>query len=338
MADSTLWLRRCICCWNPEQPQPSPSLPHPVLLCACTACTAPCLLQGDHLAVADRRAAPPQAHAPGRWVGAPACSLPACLFSAAAAAGPTSGGVLHPLPACHACSSIGHCRYSFCLTLWSRACGPPCPSCCAACHVRGSSLSGLRAGVLQPCPGWLRDLPVCLPARLCTLPECYPQLSMLIAAAACPRFACPALPQCSLLLNEAAIAALLTPLLSACLPCPALLASAASLKKHTGRELPIDACPIRFGSWMGGDRDGNPNVTAKVRPGLLHWLPVLCPSRFPRHFLCRQQHLPSLPWKTKALHLSTRACRRRMTWRACPAGWPLTCTSRRWMPCALSCL
>ena len=39
---------------------------------------------------------------------------------------------------------------------------------------------------------------------------------------------------------------------------------AGSLKKHTGRELPIDACPIRFGSWMGGDRDGNPNVTAKV--------------------------------------------------------------------------
>lgn len=37
-----------------------------------------------------------------------------------------------------------------------------------------------------------------------------------------------------------------------------------ALKKHTGRELPLRATPIKFGSWMGGDRDGNPNVTAKT--------------------------------------------------------------------------
>ncbi len=37
-----------------------------------------------------------------------------------------------------------------------------------------------------------------------------------------------------------------------------------SLKKHTGQPLPLDSSPIRFGSWMGGDRDGNPNVTPEV--------------------------------------------------------------------------
>ncbi|PKA55132.1 Phosphoenolpyruvate carboxylase 4 [Apostasia shenzhenica] len=38
----------------------------------------------------------------------------------------------------------------------------------------------------------------------------------------------------------------------------------AALKKHTGRPLPLTCTPIKFGSWMGGDRDGNPSVTSKV--------------------------------------------------------------------------
>ncbi|MGZ3797125.1 MAG: phosphoenolpyruvate carboxylase [Pseudobdellovibrionaceae bacterium] len=36
------------------------------------------------------------------------------------------------------------------------------------------------------------------------------------------------------------------------------------LRKHTGHSLPLDSCPIRFDSWMGGDRDGNPAVTAEM--------------------------------------------------------------------------
>ncbi|MHC4832074.1 MAG: phosphoenolpyruvate carboxylase, partial [Planctomycetota bacterium] len=37
-----------------------------------------------------------------------------------------------------------------------------------------------------------------------------------------------------------------------------------ALERHTGQGLPIDVAPVRFGSWMGGDRDGNPFVTPEI--------------------------------------------------------------------------
>tara|TARA_R110002110_G_scaffold415561_2_gene650867 strand:- start:69395 stop:72040 length:2646 start_codon:yes stop_codon:yes gene_type:complete len=43
----------------------------------------------------------------------------------------------------------------------------------------------------------------------------------------------------------------------------------AALFESCGEHLPLDVAPVSFVSWMGGDRDGNPNVTAKVTEEVL---------------------------------------------------------------------
>ncbi len=42
-----------------------------------------------------------------------------------------------------------------------------------------------------------------------------------------------------------------------------------TLCQATGKNLAIDTAPVCFASWLGGDRDGNPNVTAKITSEVL---------------------------------------------------------------------
>ncbi|CAA6800559.1 MAG: Phosphoenolpyruvate carboxylase (EC, partial [uncultured Thiotrichaceae bacterium] len=41
------------------------------------------------------------------------------------------------------------------------------------------------------------------------------------------------------------------------------------IQEELGFSLPLNCCPIKFASWMGGDRDGNPNVTHEVTKEVL---------------------------------------------------------------------
>lgn len=50
---------------------------------------------------------------------------------------------------------------------------------------------------------------------------------------------------------------------------PEMLTDFSELLAEHGVELPAQGAPIRFGSWIGGDRDGNPNVTAAVTRDIL---------------------------------------------------------------------
>lgn len=77
---------------------------------------------------------------------------------------------------------------------------------------------------------------------------------------------------------------------------PEVLASFANEVKRLGVELSPNAKPLSFGTWIGGDRDGNPNITADVTKSAI----LLQNSHFTRAI---NRHLDEL---RQALSISTK--------------------------------
>ena len=77
---------------------------------------------------------------------------------------------------------------------------------------------------------------------------------------------------------------------------PEVLAEFVTEVKKLGIDLSLSARPLRFGTWIGGDRDGNPNITAEVTKAAI----LLQNAHFTRTMF---QHLDEL---RQALSISTK--------------------------------
>ena len=77
---------------------------------------------------------------------------------------------------------------------------------------------------------------------------------------------------------------------------PEVLAEFVNEVKKLGVDLSLSARPLRFGTWIGGDRDGNPNITAEVTKAAI----LLQNAHFTRTMF---QHLDEL---RQALSISTK--------------------------------
>lgn len=69
-------------------------------------------------------------------------------------------------------------------------------------------------------------------------------------------------------------------------------------------QLPLTARPIRFASWMGGDRDGNPNVTAKVTREVLSLSRWMAADLYLRDVRALMTHLSMWDASTELMSLA----------------------------------
>ncbi len=74
-----------------------------------------------------------------------------------------------------------------------------------------------------------------------------------------------------------------------------------AVREHFGDQLTISQPAFRFGSWIGGDRDGHPGVTAEITRQTLVWLRT---EAFEFHLSACQQLYDSLSLSERQIHFS----------------------------------
>jgi len=82
-------------------------------------------------------------------------------------------------------------------------------------------------------------------------------------------------------------------------------------KQYVGKSLPPEFVNIRFGSWVGGDRDGNSNVTHDVTKQVVYFSRWICASLYYREIDALLFELSMLKSTKKVQELAAKATQRR---------------------------